>query len=200
LAARQRVNGLPVTVHRFRSRRRKSAQIFMSARTDVRGYIIFEKRWIVRGRLKHELQRPSETAQFVRWLNFLDEQTVIKKLSIRTLFLTAAAVSILSLGSFATWRQFQAAYCVRVRPGPPFCVTCINNLRQINAAKDEWALENGKTNGTVCTASDITPYMKLDAYRNFPKCPSGGTYTIGKISELPTCSLGTNVNPPHVLP
>ena len=85
-----------------------------------------------------------------------------------------------------------------VRGSP--ALTCINNLRQIDAAKYEWALENRKTNGTVCTASDITPYIKLDANGNLPKCPSGGTYTIGKIGEPPTCSLGANVNPPHVLP
>ena len=76
---------------------------------------------------------------------------------------------------------------------------CINNLRQIDAAKNEWALENKKTNGVVCTASDITPYIKLDAKGNLPKCPQGGIYTIGKIGEPPTCSLG-KTNPLHVLP
>jgi hypothetical protein len=76
---------------------------------------------------------------------------------------------------------------------------CINNLRQIDAAKNEWALENGKTN-CVVTENDIKPYIKLDSKGNLPKCPSGGKYTIGKIGENPTCSLGTNTYPPHVLP
>ena len=76
---------------------------------------------------------------------------------------------------------------------------CVNNLRQIDGAKNEWALENGKTNGTVATEDDIKPYIKLDANGNLPKCPQGGTYTIGKVGEPPTCSLG-KTKPGHVLP
>ncbi|HXR04250.1 MAG TPA: hypothetical protein VN836_06035 [Verrucomicrobiae bacterium] len=87
------------------------------------------------------------------------------------------------------------------RSGPAWNANgCINNLRQIDAAKNEWAVENKKTNGTAVTESDIKPYIKLDTNGNLPKCPSGGTYTIGKIGEPPTCSLGTTVSPPHVLP
>jgi septal ring factor EnvC (AmiA/AmiB activator) len=73
--------------------------------------------------------------------------------------------------------------------------TCINNLRQIDAAKNQWALENGKTADAVPTAQDIAPYIKLDANGNIPGCPDGGTYTIGAIGVPPTCSI-----PGHVLP
>jgi general secretion pathway protein G len=76
---------------------------------------------------------------------------------------------------------------------------CINNLRQIDGAKTMWALENGKTNSAVVTEKEIKPYIKLDANGNLPKCPQGGIYTIGKIGEPPTCSLG-KVKPGHVLP
>jgi outer membrane lipoprotein-sorting protein len=72
---------------------------------------------------------------------------------------------------------------------------CINNLRQIDAAKNEFALEKGKANGYVVTEDDIKPYIKLDADGNLPKCPSGGKYTIGKVGENPTCSI-----PGHELP
>lgn len=84
----------------------------------------------------------------------------------------------------------------RVYNGSP----CISNLRQIDAAKQQWALENGKTNGEVCTETDLTPYIRVDAFGHIPKCPQGGIYTIGKIGEPPTCSLGTTVTPAHVLP
>jgi hypothetical protein len=77
---------------------------------------------------------------------------------------------------------------------------CINNLRQIDAAKNEWALENHKTNGTPVTEADIKPYIKLDASGNLPKCPAGGIYAIGSVGEPPACSLGTTVSPAHVLP
>jgi hypothetical protein len=76
---------------------------------------------------------------------------------------------------------------------------CINNLRQIDGAKNEWALETSKTNGTVATEDDIKPYIKLDSNGDLPKCPQGGNYTIGKVGEPPTCSLG-KTNLTHVLP
>jgi hypothetical protein len=71
---------------------------------------------------------------------------------------------------------------------------CINNLRQIDAAKNEWALEKSKKNGDVCTADDLKPYIRL-VNGELPKCPQGGTYTIGPVGEKPTCSI-----PGHQLP
>ena len=72
---------------------------------------------------------------------------------------------------------------------------CINNLRQIDAAKNEWALEKRKPTGAPITEDDIKPYLKLDANGNLPECPAGGKYTIGKVGEKPTCSI-----PGHELP
>jgi hypothetical protein len=69
---------------------------------------------------------------------------------------------------------------------------CINNLRMIDAAKQEWALENGKKPGDVPTAQDLKPFFKNGV---FPTCPAGGTYTIGAVSNAPTCSI-----PGHKLP
>ena len=74
---------------------------------------------------------------------------------------------------------------------------CINNLRQIEGAKNELALETGKTNGAVVEVNQLTNYL----YRGvMPKCPQGGIYTIGKVGENPTCSLGATVTSAHVLP
>jgi septal ring factor EnvC (AmiA/AmiB activator) len=69
---------------------------------------------------------------------------------------------------------------------------CINNLRQIDAAKQMWALENDKTTAAVPTAQELQPYFKDGI---FPVCPDGGAYTIGAVGEPPTCSI-----PGHVLP
>ena len=38
--------------------------------------------------------------------------------------------------------------------------TCINNLRQIDAAKQQWALENSKTDDAVPTALELLPYLR----------------------------------------
>ena len=73
--------------------------------------------------------------------------------------------------------------------------TCINNLRQIDAAKQQWALEKSKTADAIPTVQDIAPYLKLDASGNIPGCPSGGTYTLNAVGELPSCSIQGHVLP-----
>jgi hypothetical protein len=78
---------------------------------------------------------------------------------------------------------------------------CINNLRQIDAAANEFALEHSKTNGDAINyPEDLTPYFKFTKDGKILPCPSGGNYSIKKVGELPTCSLGTTVTPAHVLP
>jgi hypothetical protein len=78
---------------------------------------------------------------------------------------------------------------------------CINNQRQIDAAAMEFALEHGKTNGEAINfPHDLTPYIKLNSQGKIPSCPAGGIYSIKKVGETPTCSLGTTVTPAHVLP
>ena len=69
---------------------------------------------------------------------------------------------------------------------------CINNLRQIDAAKQEWALENNKKNTDTPTQSDLTRYLRNGQW---PTCPTAGTYTINPVGEAPTCSI-----PKHKLP
>jgi competence protein ComGC len=68
---------------------------------------------------------------------------------------------------------------------------CINNLRMIDAAKQEWALENSKKNTDTPTQADLTHLKNGQSFKNgqFPTCPAGGTYTIGTVGEEPTCSI-----------
>ena len=72
---------------------------------------------------------------------------------------------------------------------------CVNNLRVIAAAKDQWALENNKTTNDTPTWDDLRPYFGR-ATNQPPKCPDGGIYTLGKVGQNPTCSLGGS----HSLP
>jgi hypothetical protein len=69
---------------------------------------------------------------------------------------------------------------------------CINNLRQIQAAKNEWALEKSKAQTDVPAWDDLQPYL---AARVPLVCPAGGTYSLNAVSEPPTCSI-----PGHELP
>ena len=78
---------------------------------------------------------------------------------------------------------------------------CINNLRQIDASAQEFALENGKKTGDAINyPTDLTPYIKLNANGSIPPCPAGGNYTEGTVGNTPTCSLSATVTPAHVLP
>jgi bifunctional DNA-binding transcriptional regulator/antitoxin component of YhaV-PrlF toxin-antitoxin module len=67
---------------------------------------------------------------------------------------------------------------------------CINNLRQLDAAKNEWALEKARTATDIPTKEDLLPYL-----RKWPVCPDGGTYSLNAVGEPPTCSV-----PGHKLP
>ena len=78
---------------------------------------------------------------------------------------------------------------------------CINNLRQIDAAANEWALENHKkTADSLNMNTDLTPYIKLNSSSSIPPCPAGGTYALGSVGNTPTCTLSSLDNNPHILP
>jgi hypothetical protein len=70
--------------------------------------------------------------------------------------------------------------------------SCINNLRQIDAAKEQWALEAGKKNGDEASIPGISQYIKGN---KLPVCPQGGTYKVNAIGANPECSF-----PGHQLP
>ena len=78
---------------------------------------------------------------------------------------------------------------------------CINNLKQISGAIDEWALETGQSSGqAVANVSTISAYIKLNSNNSVPGCPANGTYTttfVGTVPEV-TCSLST-LSTPHAL-
>jgi prepilin-type N-terminal cleavage/methylation domain-containing protein len=79
---------------------------------------------------------------------------------------------------------------------------CINNLRQIDAAANQFAVEQHKQTGDdINYPNDLTPYLKLNKRGKIPSCPVGGYYyDDAKVGSIPTCSLGTTVTPVHVLP
>jgi general secretion pathway protein G len=79
----------------------------------------------------------------------------------------------------------------------PASNACVNNLRQIEGAKQQWALENGKTTNDTPTWADIQPYLGRGLQGEIPKCPQGGTYILGRVGEPPRCSIG---GPRHSLP
>src|SRR5258708_7953295 len=63
---------------------------------------------------------------------------------------------------------------------------CINNLRQIDGAKEQWALETKKSAGAAAVDQEISDYIKGKAK---PICPAGGTYTYQPVDTNPECGL-----------
>ncbi|MDB6036260.1 MAG: type secretion system protein [Verrucomicrobiales bacterium] len=60
---------------------------------------------------------------------------------------------------------------------------CINNLHQIDGAKEQWALETKAAANAVVGLADVAPYLKGGT-----NCPLGSAdYTIGNVGVLPTC-------------
>ena len=77
---------------------------------------------------------------------------------------------------------------------------CINNLRQLDAAANQFALEKGKKSGDpIVLTTDLTPYIKLNSAGNIPPCPAAGSYTLTAVGSTPACSLST-LTPGHTLP
>jgi prepilin-type N-terminal cleavage/methylation domain-containing protein len=79
---------------------------------------------------------------------------------------------------------------------------CINNMRQIDSAIQQFAMVTGKTPGsTINYPSDLTPYIKLNVNSSIPACPANGIYTAQLVGNTPSviCSLGSTVTPAHVL-
>jgi prepilin-type N-terminal cleavage/methylation domain-containing protein len=67
---------------------------------------------------------------------------------------------------------------------------CINNLRIIDAAKQQWGLEKGQLTTATPASSDIVPYLGRSG-TVMPACPLTGVYIINALSVVPTCP---NVN------
>ena len=75
---------------------------------------------------------------------------------------------------------------------------CINNLRQLDSAMQQYALESRLNVNTSYTMDVLRPYLRLDSAGNLPACPAGGTYSPGStLTNSPTCSLST-ATPAHI--
>jgi len=80
---------------------------------------------------------------------------------------------------------------------------CINNLRQIDGAKQQWALENKVSATALPVGTDIQPYMGRGSAGTLPNCPADAartfdtSYTVGNVQTAPVCLI---VSSTHSLP
>jgi prepilin-type N-terminal cleavage/methylation domain-containing protein len=79
---------------------------------------------------------------------------------------------------------------------------CIDNLRQIDASKQQWALENGEVSSSTPQSSDIQPYLGR-GNGILPVCPIDPqqsfttSYLMQNCQTSPTCQI---LPATHVLP
>jgi prepilin-type N-terminal cleavage/methylation domain-containing protein len=81
--------------------------------------------------------------------------------------------------------------------------TCISNLRYIDGAKQQWALEQRKQDTDTPTGSDLQPYLGSSAAGELPWCPADGAQTFAtsyapqKVGAKPVCLINPAT---HLLP
>jgi len=72
---------------------------------------------------------------------------------------------------------------------------CINNLRQIDGAVQQWALENQKTASATVVQASLNKYLGRGAAGTWPTCPAGGTYAVTTVATKPSCTIANHVLP-----
>ena len=80
---------------------------------------------------------------------------------------------------------------------------CINNLRLVDAAKQQWALEQRKQTTDLPVGTDLQPYLGRGANGELPTCPVDSansfttSYTVNIVATSPQCAV---LPATHVLP
>ena len=72
----------------------------------------------------------------------------------------------------------------------PTRTSCLSNLRQLDAGKDQWAVEAGMKVGDPSDDDAVNEYIKGGR----PTCWAGGTYYYNPVASDPTCSLEGTVD------
>jgi prepilin-type N-terminal cleavage/methylation domain-containing protein len=80
---------------------------------------------------------------------------------------------------------------------------CINNLRLIDAAKQQWALEKGQNSTATPVGTDLQVYLGRGTAGELPYCPVDTSQTFAtsyspeNVGTKPVCNIVTST---HVLP
>lgn len=111
-------------------------------------------------------------------MHSIPRNSKIRAFTVVELMIVVLVLSILLAVAVPSWMGARE----RAREG-----VCHANLRMIEHAKEQFAMEGKKQAGDSVANSDIWPtYLKS---RTFPQCPEGGAYTVGAIGTDPSCSV-----------
>ena len=65
---------------------------------------------------------------------------------------------------------------------------CINNLRQIDGGKEQWAMAAKLNDGAQVVTDSVNTYIKGN---KTPLCPGGGTYSYFNVGSNPDCTVAS---------
>ena len=80
---------------------------------------------------------------------------------------------------------------------------CVNNLRQLDGAKEQWAMATNQAPDASPGEDDVDDYIKGGTVNC--TCPADSTdefttsYTIGNLTTDPACLIGSDLTPAHSL-
>ena len=109
----------------------------------------------------------------------------------KTFGIVAAVTAISLIAGLVGWFWFGGTPTTARRP------PCVDNLVKIDNCKDGWATDHRKGTNDIPSWDDLQPYFPTAWANALPKCPEGGTYTIGRVGDPPVCSIG---GPKHSMP
>lgn len=66
---------------------------------------------------------------------------------------------------------------------------CINNLRQVDSGKEQWAMANNIAGTAAVVTTAVNEYIKGGTT---PACPSSGTYTYNTMGTDPSCTTSAH--------
>jgi prepilin-type N-terminal cleavage/methylation domain-containing protein len=69
---------------------------------------------------------------------------------------------------------------------------CISNLRQIDSAKEQWAMMRNKSNGSPVAVDEVNSFIKGTTA---PDCPAAGVYDYQAVGTDPDCTKTGHVLP-----
>jgi hypothetical protein len=132
------------------------------------------------------------------FIGFLNRTVVVLFLWVERLAFASIPVVILALLLGVAARQWISVIMLVVamflilstggpHSGPNPEAWCYNNLRKIDAAKNELAEKNNLTNGTVVTSEQISSYIE-GGFASL-ECAKHGNYIINPIDVWPRCTF-----------
>ena len=139
-------------------------------------------------RLRNEVnQLRAEKAQLTKQMQNAQQQSDAAQAQAQ-----AAQAQAQNFQQQAQSAQAQAA-ALRLNAAPEARTgVCLNYMRMLDQAKQQWAQQNGKTPDSVPSPQEIANFLPN---RTMPVCPAGGAYSLNAVNAKTSCNIPGHVQP-----